>query len=220
MIWNVWIGLVALILNHVVAAASSVYMDPETGLTFSSESVVFKLNTKPMDIRIAVPSTAGTNSDYDIVVQIVAPNEVGWAGLAFGANMKQNPLLLVWRNANNNDVVVSGRWASSYSPPQPYTGLSYTILNSRTNNTHFQVTLKCSGCTSWQPSATQNRKFLNPTSDNRIAWAFSPRKPNNPNSNTTALTMNDVHESHATPTFQFSKGLNTNFADVVERARR
>jgi hypothetical protein len=39
------------------------------------------------------------------------PNQVAWSGLAWGGSMPRNPLLLAWRNTNNN-VVLSSRIAS------------------------------------------------------------------------------------------------------------
>lgn len=91
-------------------AAASVFRDPDTGLTFASEYTLYRIN-QGITYRIAQPSDAVRGSPFDIIIQIVAPNEVGWTGLAFSGTMTQNPLLLVWRNSAGNGVVVSTRWA-------------------------------------------------------------------------------------------------------------
>jgi hypothetical protein len=102
--------------NRQVASAStqadtiSVYKDPETGFTFSQYQATYSLSGKYITFRIAVPSDAQQNAQYDVVVQIVAPAEVGWLGLAWGGQMTYNPLTVSW--ANGNTPVVSSRYAT------------------------------------------------------------------------------------------------------------
>lgn len=64
----------------------------------------------PEDIayRIAIPDTA-TEGDFDVLFQIAAPITVGWAGIAWGGIMVNNPLTVGW--ANGNTTVVSSRIA-------------------------------------------------------------------------------------------------------------
>jgi len=57
-----------------------------------------------------VPSDAQQNTKYDAVIQIVAPSDVGWLGLAWGGTMTYNPLTVSW--ANGNTPVVSSRYAT------------------------------------------------------------------------------------------------------------
>ena len=58
--------------------------------------------------RIAVPQPAnGTN--YDIVLQVVAPKDVGWAGLAWGGSMLDCPLTVAW--VNGQTQMISSRYA-------------------------------------------------------------------------------------------------------------
>jgi len=213
MVWNIWIGVVTLMLSHVATAAASVFRDPDTGLTFASEYTLYKIN-QGITYRIAQPSDAVKNSPFDIIVQIVAPNEVGWTGIAFSGSMTQNPLLLVWRNAAGNGVVASMRWARGHITPEPYTGASVTVYKTGTkvNGTHFQATLKCSGCTYWTTN-TGGIRFLNPGEGNRIAMAYSPTRPSNANSDTSAISVHDVHAywSH-----QLGQGTNANFNQVSQ----
>jgi hypothetical protein len=85
-----------------------VYNDPETGFRLSDYSIPYKLD-KSITVRVAVPSPAPQGA-YDAVIQVVAPLEIGWAGIAWGGSMVQDPLTVAW--ANGNTAVVSGRWAT------------------------------------------------------------------------------------------------------------
>jgi hypothetical protein len=95
----------------VAPAAAVVYRDPDTGLTFSQAFQLYKSDGRGITFRIAIPEGVDQYSPYDAVVQVVVPNDVGWAGLAWGGGMSRNPLLTVWRNSANNGVVVGSRWA-------------------------------------------------------------------------------------------------------------
>jgi hypothetical protein len=86
-----------------------VYHDAETGFTFSQYNAQYSLDHS-IAFRIAVPSPVLANSTYDAVIQVVAPVDVGWAGLAWGGNMLSNPLSVSWANGNN--VVLSSRYAT------------------------------------------------------------------------------------------------------------
>jgi len=67
----------------------------------------FKSPTANILYRIAVPDSA---PPYDVLVQIVAPVGTGWAGLAFGGGMLNNPLVVAWPNGQS--AMVSPRWAT------------------------------------------------------------------------------------------------------------
>jgi hypothetical protein len=94
--------------NQIQQTAAVVY-DSETGFTFSEFKVAFSL-TSNIAFRIALPSTASQGSPYDVVVQVVVPNQVGWAGIALGGSMTYNPLLVGW--ANGQSTQSSVRWAT------------------------------------------------------------------------------------------------------------
>jgi len=59
-------------------------------------------------IRIAIPENA-TAGNFDILLQIQAPKTVGWAGIAWGGVMTNNPLTVAW--ASGTTSVVSSRRA-------------------------------------------------------------------------------------------------------------
>jgi len=65
--------------------------------------------------RIAIPDTA-TAGNFDILLQISAPKAVGWAGLAWGGVMTNNPLAVAW--ASGSTGIVSSRRARWVFLPQ------------------------------------------------------------------------------------------------------
>jgi hypothetical protein len=59
--------------------------------------------------RIAIPSPVSPGTPYDLVLQVVAPNDVGWAGISWGGSMLASPLTVAWANYGNG-VTVSSRY--------------------------------------------------------------------------------------------------------------
>jgi len=68
----------------------------------------FRTTTSGVVYRVAIPDVI--RAPFDTLIQVVAPKAVGWAGLAWGGSMAQNPLTLVWMNGNQG--VASSRWAT------------------------------------------------------------------------------------------------------------
>lgn len=85
------------------------YQDSETGFTFSQYDAQYALN-KYLTFRIAVPTGVAAGSAFDTVIQVVAPIDVGWAGLSWGGKMTYSPLAVAW--ANGNSALVSARWTT------------------------------------------------------------------------------------------------------------
>lgn len=56
---------------------------------------------------IAIPDSP---QPFDVLLQIVAPITVGWAGFALGGDMLRDPLVVAW--ANGNTAVVSPRYTT------------------------------------------------------------------------------------------------------------
>jgi hypothetical protein len=92
--------------REIAAATPAVkYYDTVTGFNFT------QYTASNINYRIAIPSTATKGTPYQIVLQVVAPlTGTGWAGLAWGGQMANNPLTLVWANGQN--AVASSRRAS------------------------------------------------------------------------------------------------------------
>lgn len=74
------------------------------GLCYSSYTT-----SKNVTYRVAIPSDAKQGAAYDVVLSVIAPYSIGWAGFAWGGQMTNNPLTIGWRNGNA--TVVSARWA-------------------------------------------------------------------------------------------------------------
>ncbi|PGH09652.1 hypothetical protein AJ79_05618 [Helicocarpus griseus UAMH5409] len=201
-----WISKVAFAAANLASIASAaVYVDPETGLTFAQYEAPATLNSDII-YRIAVPANAAPNTAFDAVLQIVAPTGVGWAGLAWGGRMPNNPLAVAW--GNGQGAIVSSRFATSHTMPQPHAGSTYQTFTTgtRSNNTHWQVTTLCTGCTSWEG------RTLNPSGQNRLAYATSPTPPSDPSSDTSPISVHDVTNYW---TQDFSEGANQGFEGIV-----
>jgi hypothetical protein len=78
--------------------------------------------------------------------------------------------------------------------PNAYTGASYTILKTGThvNRTHWQVTAKCTGCSSFSSSGGYTT-YLSARGNNNLAFAYAKARPSNPASNTSSFPYHDVH---------------------------
>ncbi|KAI1365152.1 hypothetical protein F5Y08DRAFT_191827 [Xylaria arbuscula] len=209
--WNIGFYLAALLgsVSDCLADGTVLVRDPETGFTFSEYQAAFVIG-QSVTFRVAVPSPAPAN--FDVVFQIVAPNAVGWTGLAWGASMINNPLTIGW--AYGSTPVVSVRRTSVRTQPQVYTGASVQILKtgSHVNGSHWQVTAKCSGCSSFVTTGASN-KTLNASGVNRLAFAYSKTKPP---SASTATTLT-VHDTFNYWDHDFSNGANTDFAALVQK---
>jgi hypothetical protein len=94
--------------HRVQAADSQVYHDAETGFTFSQYAAEYQIGSS-ITYRITLPQPVNS-SNYDVVIQIVAPRDVGWAGLSWGGQMPYCPLTVAWSNGNN--VLISSRYAT------------------------------------------------------------------------------------------------------------
>ncbi|KIH91027.1 hypothetical protein SPBR_02004 [Sporothrix brasiliensis 5110] len=187
---------------------SSKYVDPETGFTFSQY-----VNEKGIAFRVAIPSTAKVNDNYEAVVQIAAPIAIGWAGLAWGGSMTYNPLTIVW--ANGKDVVVSSRMAYGYFVPPAYDGAVYTVLKKGThvNATHFQLTATCVGCTLWGDTDT-GVTSIDPKAQGSLAFAYAAAPVTTPSNNASSFSIHDLigHWIH-----DFSAASNADFNATVAK---
>lgn len=85
------------------AGTAAKYCDAATTICYSEW-----LSPEKIAYRIAIPDTA-TAGNFDVLLQISAPKTVGWAGLAWGGVMVNNPLTVAW--ANGDTAVVSSRSA-------------------------------------------------------------------------------------------------------------
>ncbi|KAK4163730.1 hypothetical protein QBC43DRAFT_344965 [Cladorrhinum sp. PSN259] len=158
--------------------------------------------------RIALPSDATANSAYDVVLQVIAPNALTWAGFAWGGSMIQNPLTVVW--PNGNQATVSSRWANSRTQPTVYSGATLKTLNTSRNGTHWTVEVACTGCSKW------NNKGLNLNGPSTFSWAFSTspvQQPSNSGSNFAVHTSSGVFSQP----LDYGKNTRTVFTNYVNK---
>ncbi|KAI1762854.1 iron reductase domain protein [Hypoxylon sp. FL1150] len=123
------------------ATAAAQYCD-KTGVCYSEVTV----GVAPITWRIAIPAVE--QGPFDVLLQVIAPRSVGWAGLAWGGGMLYNPITLAW--ANGNSTVGSARFASAHVQPDLYDPAAHTVLKGSTvNDTHWTLTTLCQGCSTW-----------------------------------------------------------------------
>lgn len=90
--------------RQVPPADSTVVVDAETGFTFGQF-----ITDNGIEYRIALPDPVPADTPYDVVLQVAAPHEIGWAGISWGGSMTYSPLTVAW--PNDKDVTVSSRYA-------------------------------------------------------------------------------------------------------------
>lgn len=185
---------------------SSVYVDAETGLTFASYT-----SDRSIIFRVAIPDVIPADLIYDTVLQIIAPIDVGWAGFAWGGHMTYNPLGIAW--ANGNEVVLSPRIAYGYYSPPVYSDSHYTVLKKGThvNATHFQVTVKCTGCSSWGDES-MGFSNIDPEYQTTLAYAYGNTKVDTPADMESTF---GIHDSLGHPIYDLAVAKNADFAKKV-----
>ncbi|GAB1316189.1 Cellobiose dehydrogenase cytochrome domain-containing protein [Madurella fahalii] len=186
---------------------SSVYEDAETGLTFASYT-----SDRGITYRVAIPDPVPEDKIFDTVLQVVAPIDVGWAGWAWGGHMTYNPLAVVWANGTNN-VVLSSRIAYGYFSPPSYPDAQYTVLSTGThvNETHFQITAKCTGCSRWGDEDIGFTE-LDPAFQSTMAFAYSNMPVDTPGDEESNF---GIHDSLGHPIYDLATGMNADFAAKI-----
>ncbi|KAH7310978.1 hypothetical protein BKA65DRAFT_543030 [Rhexocercosporidium sp. MPI-PUGE-AT-0058] len=151
----------------------STYLAPESGIS----------------IGIALPMNV--TDPYDAIISITAPLATTWTGFAWGGTMVFNPLTVGWPNGKTS--VVSSRFAFGLGLPQSYDGAEYTLLKGTSvNSTHWTMTAKCSGCTSYQAN-DGSQAVLNGTGTAPFAWAQGTTAVQEPANNNSAFNMHDSY---------------------------
>lgn len=170
-----------------------------------------------VSFRIAIPDTATAAAPYDIAISIVAPKAIGWAGIAWGGAMANNPLTLAWSNAAT--AVVSSRRTTGHTLPTAYAGASYTVLpSSKTNATHWQLDAICTGCSTWAAAAGGKATTLDPSSAAiSLAYATSATAPADPSNNASRF---GIHSAKGKWSQDFSSAKLAGFASLVQAAEK
>ncbi|KAK4455297.1 hypothetical protein QBC34DRAFT_420108 [Podospora aff. communis PSN243] len=141
-------------------AVAAKYCDAASTLCFSEW-----VSPEKIAYRFAIPDTA-TAGNFDVILQIEAPKTVGWAGIAWGGVMTNNPLTVAW--ANGASAIATTRKASARTYPQPATDVTYTVIPSLTkaNTTHWTYTAVAKGASSFGTTR------LNPAST-AVSFAYA-----------------------------------------------
>ncbi|KAG4417817.1 hypothetical protein IFR04_009025 [Cadophora malorum] len=170
----------------------STYLAPESGIS----------------IGIALPMNV--SDPYDAIISITAPLATTWAGFAWGGTMVFNPLTVGWPNGNT--AVVSSRFAFGLGLPQSYDGAEYTLLKGTTaNSTHWTMTARCSGCTSYQAN-DGSQAMLDGMGTAQFAWAQGTAPVQEPANNNSAFNM---HTSYGKWTHDLNAARSPNFGAWV-----
>ncbi|RYP26373.1 hypothetical protein DL768_011741 [Monosporascus sp. mg162] len=175
--------------------------DAETGITFQAFT-----NPEGVSYGIALPANASAAGGYDIILQVTAPIEIGWAGIAWGGAMVYNPLSIVWPNGES--VVASPRMAYGYYQPEIYEGGTLTLLKgSGANATHYKVTALARGFSSWT-DFDGNAVHLDGSAQVRLAYAYSTTPVEDPASVESPFSIHDsvgrwVHDLAAARSAEF-----------------
>ncbi|KAI1813876.1 hypothetical protein GGS20DRAFT_450713 [Poronia punctata] len=211
-------GLMSLVALASAQSDSETFVDEETGITFQSTT-----NSEGISYRLALPADASADAPYDVILQVVVPVEIGWAGWAWGGSMTYNPLTLVWADGEN--VVYSSRQALGYYTPGIYEGASYTVLKGTgVNDTHIKFTALCSGCASWE-DFDGNVATLDGAGQANFAYAFSSTPVEEPSNSESGFGIHDTvghwtHDLAAARSDDFSTWVSANTPGSNSTVRR
>ncbi|PKS05596.1 hypothetical protein jhhlp_008114 [Lomentospora prolificans] len=135
--------------------------------------------------RVAIPEASA--APFDVALQIVAPKATGWAGIAWGGSMSNNPLTIAYPNGET--VTASSRIAAGHQAPTPYAGAEYALRPGTTvNATHWVLDAVCKGCSQWSAGS------LNPAGSVPLAWAFAPNAVANPSNNASQIAFHNQNK--------------------------
>lgn len=196
--------VVAVLAGRTIAAK---YCDEASGVCYSEITV----GVAPITWRIAIPAVE--QGPFDVLLQIVAPKSVGWAGIAWGGGMLYNPISLGW--ANGTTTVPGARFATAHVQPDPYDPIKYTVLKgSVANETHWVLTTLCQGCSTWVHNGGA-KEVLDPgATAASFAFAASAVPPIDP---TDPFTPIGIHSEHGIFTLDLAAAKSDQFSSWVEK---
>jgi hypothetical protein len=107
------------------------------------------------------------------------------------------------------------RLHSGYFSPPDYPDSKYTVLKTGThiNETHWQITAKCTGCSRWGDD-DMGYTELDPQYHTTMAFAYSNTPVDTPGDEATTF---GIHESLGHPIYDLAAGKNADFAAKVEK---
>ncbi|KAG8897456.1 hypothetical protein FRC01_011329, partial [Tulasnella sp. 417] len=167
-------------------AQSSKYCDAGTGGT----NLCFETYFDPVygaRYGWVFPPVGSTTYPSEFIGQFTVPIAGKWAGVALGAGMNSNLLLVAW--PNSGAIVKSSRQALAYALPTVYTGPTITTLNTYINGTHWKWTYRCQGCTSWTINGSAGG--FDPTQYCVFGWAYGTTAVTTPASASSSMIQHD-----------------------------
>ncbi|KAI6645098.1 hypothetical protein MCOR14_000544 [Pyricularia oryzae] len=199
---------VATLLNQALGQESVECQDALTGFTFSRHD-----SGRGVSFGIAIPGNVTSGEPYDAVIQMTASKDIGWYGIAWGGSMTYNPISLAY--PNGDDVTLSARMAFGYFPPVTYPDATHQVLPTGTfvNETHWQVTARCTGCTQWGDDDI-GVTYLDPSEDQYLAYALSTMPVDDPADPESSFS---IHSQTGHFVQNFAGGANEDFEDLVQK---
>ncbi|KAH8595286.1 hypothetical protein B0O99DRAFT_652353 [Bisporella sp. PMI_857] len=188
-------------------AVSTIVTDPVTRITYSSYL------SPETGIRFGIALPTNVTAPYDSIISITAPVASTWVGFCWGGTMVFNPLTVAW--ANGNSATISSRMAFGFSLPQAFDGSELTYMKGTTANaTHWTVTARCRGCTSYQDSEG-NLAVINGTGTHEFAWAQGQNAVQEPANNNSAFNVHRqtgkwIHDLNAARSPNFNSWIAAN----------
>ncbi|KAI1376862.1 putative iron reductase domain protein [Hypoxylon crocopeplum] len=203
---------VAVLAGHAVAVpigTNAQFCEEDTGVCYSEVTV----GVAPITWRIAIPSVE--QGPFDVLLQVVAPKTVGWAGLAWGGGMLYNPITLGWANGNN--TVGAARFATAHIQPEIYDPAAHTVLKGSTaNETHWTLTTLCQGCSTWIHNGGAKETLDPGATAASFAYAASAVPPIDP---TDPLTPIGIHSEHGIFTLDLASAKSEQFDSWVSQLK-
>ncbi|KAH8885314.1 CBD9-like protein [Thozetella sp. PMI_491] len=183
-------------------SAAGKYCDAATTICYS------EYKTGDITYRIAISDKA-TAAPFDVLLSIIAPKATGWAAIAWGGVMANNPLTVAW--ASGDKTVVSSRWAAGHTLPTVYASANYTVLpGSVVNATHWTLNVLAKGVSSWT-----NGKLDPASTATNLAYGSSINPPTTP---ADPASRFGIHQSKGKWSHDLNGSKIANFDALVQKA--
>lgn len=186
---------------------SHAYVDAETGLKFAAYN-----SDRGIAFRVAVPPVSA-GKEFDAVLQVTAPIDIGWVGFAWGGSMTYNPLAIMWTNGTANPVISSRVAYGYYSPPE-FPQATYQTLKTGTfiNATHFQITALCKGCSKWGDEEIGYTEIDATAEETTFGFAYGNHPVDFPTKIDSTFA---IHDSIGHPIYNLAPAVNSDFDTKV-----
>ncbi|EJD04707.1 cellobiose dehydrogenase [Fomitiporia mediterranea MF3/22] len=138
------------ILKRLLALASMAGAALAQSNSYTDQGITFQGITDPthsVTYGFVFPPTTDTSKANEFIGEVIVPVVNEWVGLAFGGQMVDDLLLVLW--PNGNEIMYSPRWATDYIQPVVYDGPTITTISSSVNSTHWKAIYRCQNCTTW-----------------------------------------------------------------------